>query len=115
MKLTQQTTEDRILAELGERLAARRLERDLTQEALAARAGIGLRTLQRLEKGAAAAQLSSFVRVCQALDLIEALDRLIPSPGPSPIALLKLEKGRRRRASRRAPPTPTQGDWSWAE
>ena len=40
-----------LCAELGARLAKIRLSRNITQEALAREAGIGVRTLRRLEAG----------------------------------------------------------------
>jgi hypothetical protein len=50
-------------------------------------------------EGGEPVRLVSFVRVLRALDLLDALDRLVPEPLPSPIELLKLHGRRRRRAS----------------
>lgn len=114
MKIETSTTTDAALAELGARLARLRISRDLTQKDLAKRAGIGLRTLQRLETGAAAAQLSSLVKVCQALGLADRLEQLAPEESFSPIAVHEKAGKRRQRASgRRKPPTPAK--WEWAE
>ena len=44
-------TDSRILAELGERLARYRLNRNLTQDQLAREAGVSKRTIVRLEDG----------------------------------------------------------------
>jgi DNA-binding XRE family transcriptional regulator len=52
-----------LLQELGQRIARLRLERNLSQSQLAEQAGISKRTLERLEAGAAATQLSLFLRV----------------------------------------------------
>ena len=97
MKITSQTSDQSILVELGERIAQTRLERNLSQAAVAAEAGIGVATLERLESGRAT-RLDTFVRVLRALGLVEALDHLVPAPLASPIEQLKLQGRRRRRA-----------------
>jgi transcriptional regulator with XRE-family HTH domain len=106
---------DPLLVDLGARIAATRLARNMTQAQLAMAAGLGLRTLQRLEQGAAATQLSGFLRVCGVLGLLDRIDALIPDPAPSPIDQLRLQKSRRQRASgdtaHPAPGVP----WSWGD
>ena len=99
MNITKHTTDEAVLRELGERLNQLRLEQNLTQAQLAGQAGVSKRTVERLESGAVATQLSGFIRVCRALNLIERFDRLIPETAPSPIAQLKLRGRKRRRAS----------------
>lgn len=103
-----------LLQELGQRIARLRLERNLSQAQLAEQAGISKRTLERLEAGAAATQLSLFLRVLRQLDLLERLDLLLPEPQPSPIALLERQEGRRKRASRR-PQSKPEAPWSWGQ
>ncbi len=122
MKITNEATDQAIFQELGARLAKVRLEKNLTQAQLAAEAGISKRTLERLEAGAVAAQLSALVRVCRALDLLSNLDALLPDTGPGPIALLKMGGRMRRRASpaNRTPnarnePPPSAGTWTWGK
>ncbi|WP_295430737.1 helix-turn-helix transcriptional regulator [uncultured Thiodictyon sp.] len=120
MKITAQLTDTAILRELGARLAATRLERNLTQAALAEQAGVSKRTLERLESGEVATQLSGFVRVCRALDLAERLDLLVPEPVPSPLAQMKLQGRQRQRASgKRAAGTRGAADgpgtWTWGQ
>jgi transcriptional regulator with XRE-family HTH domain len=110
-----QITDDRILEEIGERIARVRLARNLTQEQLAEQAGLGLRTVQRLELGAAATQLSGFIRVCRVLGLIDRLENLIPEEPASPIALLKQQGHKRKRASGRKPAAPALKKWTWGE
>ena len=62
MKITGLLTDDAVLAELGARIAARRLELQLTQAAVAEQAGIAKRTLERIEAGQTS-QLTTLVRV----------------------------------------------------
>lgn len=103
-----------LLSELGTRLARQRLHADLTQAELAARAGIGLRTLQRLESGEVAAQLSVFLRVCRELGLLQRLDAFLPDASPGPIEQLERQGASRQRASGRVAESAT-GAWTWAD
>jgi len=93
MKIIKQATDEAILAELGGRLAKIRLDRNLTQAELATQAGVSKRTVERLETGAVATQLSGFIRVCRVLEVIERFELLVPEPVPSPVAQLKLAGG----------------------
>lgn len=108
-------SDEGLLKLLGERLARLRLAKNLTQEQLAEQAGIGVRTLQRLEQGEAATQLSGFVRVCRALGLTERFDALIPELPASPIELLKLQGRQRQRATGRKLATQARKKWTWGE
>ena len=77
MRIDQSMTDDAVLAELGQRVAAWRLDRGLTQQQLAFRIGIGRATLQRLESGASV-QLPSLVKLLRALDTLDGLDAVVP-------------------------------------
>lgn len=92
-------TDEAFLTQLGGRLARLRLSKNLTQQQLAEQAGLGLRTVQRLELGAAATQLSGFVRICRVLGLMDRLAGLVPEQTASPMELLKLQSRQRQRAS----------------
>ncbi|MEI7730725.1 MAG: helix-turn-helix transcriptional regulator [Verrucomicrobiota bacterium] len=115
MNITSQLTDEVILQTLGQRLTGARLERNLTQAALAEQAGVSKRTVERLESGEVATQLSGFVRVCRALGLVERFDTLVPEPIPSPIAQLKLQGRKRQRASRKKTGPGTVKNWTWGE
>ena len=104
-----------VLEEIGRRLEAIRLGRNQTQAQLARQAGVSKRTIERLESGAVAVQLSGFVRVCRALELLDGLDAFLPEPLISPIALLKLRGRSRRRASGRPTPAPSTKTWTWGD
>jgi hypothetical protein len=82
---------------------------------MAERSGLGLRTIQRLEQGAAATQLSGFVRVCRTLGLMDRLDQILAEPPPSPLDQLRLNERKRRRASGRRAPAPQGDKWTWGE
>jgi transcriptional regulator with XRE-family HTH domain len=113
VKITSSLTDDAVQQELGDRLASARLNQNLSQAHLAARAGVSKRTVERLEAGSVATQLSAFIRICRALGLLDAFDALIPAAAPSPMTLMTARGRTRRRASAVAstPSTP----WRWGD
>ena len=115
MPIQRLMSDEALLHEIGQRIARLRLERNLSQAQLAEQAGISKRTLERLESGAAATQLSLFLRVLRQLDLLERLEQLLPEPQPSPLALLEQQQqATRKRASRRRIAKPATS-WSWGQ
>ena len=115
MKITKQATDAVVLAEVGQRLARWRLDKNLTQVQLAEQAGVSKSTVQRLESGDVSPQLSGFIRVCRVLDLIERFDLLVPEPVPSPVEHLKLGGKRRKRASIPKALIPSLKKWQWGD
>lgn len=115
MKIQSNITSEALLKLIGERLTRLRLSKNLTQKKLAEQAGLGLRTVQRLELGLAATQLSGFVQVCQVLGLVERFDVLIPEEQASPIAQLKLQGRKRQRSRSRKTATGAIKKWTWGE
>ena len=112
---TPSATDAALLADLGRRIARQRLAREWTQADLAREAGVGKRTLERIEAGGSA-QLVNLVRLFRALDLLPVLDQLLPDPGPRPMELLKLSGKTRQRAPGRRRKQPPAGEpWSWGD
>jgi transcriptional regulator with XRE-family HTH domain len=108
-------TDDAVLRELGARLARVRLGRNLTQRDVADTAGVERKAVLRIEAGEPV-KLVSLVRVLRALDLLAALDQLVPEPAPSPIELLELRGRARRRASgERATRSRATDPWRWGD
>jgi len=103
------------LSELGRRLARVRLERNLTQAQLAEQAGVSKSTVERLESGSVATQLSGFIRVCRVLDVIERFEMLVPEPVLSPIEQLRLGGRKRRRASATRRVKASSKKWQWGD
>jgi transcriptional regulator with XRE-family HTH domain len=112
MHIESLNTDEAILSEMGRRLARARLDRNLSQKQLAAQAGVGKATLERLEAGLPS-KLPTLIRVLRALDLLEGLDELVPAhAGPSPVDLAKRGRERRRAApARSGPRTPEGRPW----
>ena len=115
MKIASNITDEALLKLIGKRLARLRLTKNLTQGQLAEQVGLGLRTVQRLELGAAATQLSGFVRVCRVLGLVERFDALIPEEAVSPMAQLKQQGRKRQRATGKKAVEGTPKKWTWGE
>jgi len=114
MDINDLASDDAVLTELGERLTRRRLDLQLTQADVAEQAGIGKRTLERMEAGHSA-QLSSFIRVLRALDALPGLDRLIPQAQARPMELLKGKGKTRQRASGSRAHSSQDEPWSWED
>ncbi len=115
MKIDKLLTDETLLRELGARIAQHRVDRNITQAAAAREAGVGKRTLERLENGDTV-QLTSFLRVLRVLDLLEGLEVVIPEPTPSPYQIMKMGK-RRQRASKEKPLSDIVAEpkepWTW--
>ncbi|MFO1076593.1 MAG: helix-turn-helix transcriptional regulator [Planctomycetota bacterium] len=101
MKIDRLTPSSVVLSELGRRLAMVRKQQGLSQEQLAAAAGVGVATLRRIEDGRDST-LGSWVRLLVALQMDGAIDGLLPEELRSPLAEVK---GRRRRAPKPGPST----------
>jgi transcriptional regulator with XRE-family HTH domain len=113
MRLTELQSDDVILAEIGARIASRRIEMHLTQADLAEQAGIGKRTVERLENGGST-QMSTLIRIFRVLKLLPNLDTMIPEPGINPLDMVKLKRKSRKRASRVHKEGATT-KWEWKE
>lgn len=113
MKIEELLSDETILLELGERLAQRRLELELTQAELAEQAGVSKRTVERIEAGATT-QLSTLIRILRILELLDRLENLVPVSGPRPLDLLKLKGKERQRAPRGKKSAPDE-PWKWGD
>ena len=78
-------SDSRIIMEIGERLRALRLRKNITQSELAERALIAIGTVKSLEQGKG--KLSSLVAVLRELDSLQQLDQFIPTESISPLQL----------------------------
>lgn len=72
-----------------------RVSKDLDQVSTAERAGISEKALRNLESGRGST-IETFLRVLKALDSLDGLDLLAPTPTVSPLALLRNSKPRQR-------------------
>mgnify|MGYP001826125424 FL=1 len=111
MNIENDMSDTAALEVLGQRIARYRLNRNMTQGALAGEAGVSLPTVQRLE-GGHSTQATNLIRVLRALQLLDNLDSLVPEPAISPLQQARMQGKTRQRASSprsRKPATP----WTW--
>lgn len=121
MNLLDATTDQAVLEELGARLARRRVSLRLQQAELAERAGVGKRTVERIEAGESC-QLTSWVRVLRVLELLPALDALLPEESIRPMEMIRHHRKRmpkrvRKRADEIAPSNTNESrrEWRWGD
>ena len=100
-----------IEAELGKRIKALRLRRNITQQMLADATALSLNTIKALEAGRG--KLASLIPVLRELRALEHLDSFIPAPTVSPIQLAKLQGKKRQRASGERHKAPPKDDAEW--
>jgi putative transcriptional regulator len=87
-----------ILAELGSRIARERLNLNMTQSALAVKAGVARYLIIRLEAGHGCT-LENMIRILRGLGRLDQLDAFLPEPGLSPLQMVKLRGHARLRAA----------------
>jgi len=89
MKFNITATPQETVREIGRRLAALRIARNLTQAELAIRAGLSKRVVEKLETGAGRPSLEGFAQVCCALALQDRFEALLPEQSPSPADIFR--------------------------
>jgi putative transcriptional regulator len=102
-----------ILKELGARISRYRLNKNMTQEALAAEAGVSRSALQRAESGTSI-QLFKVVRVLRALNIADNLESFVPEPAASPLQQLKMN-GKIRQSARPSKKKDKKAEWNWSD
>lgn len=86
-----------IAGELGDRIKTARLNANLTQKALAKKAGVSLKAVTNSEKGKST--LESMIAILIALEITEQLNFFIPKQEISPVQLIELKGKERKRAA----------------
>ncbi len=114
MKFQDSQHDDAILQELGRRLAQVRIDLNLTQVELARRAGIGKRTLERLENGEVT-QTRTLIRILREMDLMERLDVLLPKSTLRPSRPIMKADALPKRASRKRSKMTSEKEWQWGD
>lgn len=113
MKNLDTKADEAILVEVGRRITRRRLAQQMTQAELAEQAGIGKRTLERVEAGMTA-QFSTIIRIFRVLGLLPKLDQMLAEPPVRPLEAAARKGKARQRASGQSKPK-SEAPWSWDE
>jgi transcriptional regulator with XRE-family HTH domain len=100
-----------IAHELGARIKALRLRRNITQQELAEATTLSLNTIKSLESGSG--KLASVIAVLRELGALDAIDNFIPEPSISPLQLARMQGRQRERATgkRRKPKSKGESEW----
>jgi transcriptional regulator with XRE-family HTH domain len=102
------------LKELGSRIQATRLSRNISLNELSEKAGIGIITLHRMEHGQPS-QTINLLKVLSALDMSANLNNLVPELSASPLAQAKLKPTMRKKAAAPRSTKPKASKWTWGE
>jgi transcriptional regulator with XRE-family HTH domain len=97
--------------EIGRRIKALRLRKNITQKELAEATTLSLNTIKALESGSG--KLSTVIAVLRELGALDQIDSFIPEPSVSPLQLAKMHGRQRERASGRRRKQPAEDDAEW--
>jgi transcriptional regulator with XRE-family HTH domain len=101
---------DRALAEqIGAFIKHHRMEQNKTQDVLANAACISRSTLSLLERGETVT-LATLIQILRVLDQLNVMDAFTVQQTIGPLVLAKMEKDKRKRASRKKEDTPNETD-----
>ena len=100
-----------IEAEIGARIRALRLRRNVTQQALAEAAGLSETAIKGLESGRG--RLSTLIAVLRELSALDHLDQFIPEITVSPLQLARRRGKERKRASGRRSSRKHDSEDAW--
>jgi transcriptional regulator with XRE-family HTH domain len=90
-----------ILAELGMRLRAARIERNDTMEVFAQRLGVSVGTVRAMERGAQTVQVGAWLNALWILNQLDSITHVLERKESLLDRFRAQEKRRRQRASRR--------------
>ncbi|MFZ4797992.1 MAG: helix-turn-helix domain-containing protein [Bacteroidia bacterium] len=91
-------SDNAIVQQIGAFVKHHRMEQNKTQDILANAAGISRSTLSLLERGETVT-LATLIQVLRVLDVLHIMDAFVIQQAISPLALAKIEKDKRKRAS----------------
>ena len=98
-----------IIKEIGKRIKRQRINISLTQQELADKTGVSLRTICNVENGRDT-KLSVIISVLRALNILSNIDLLIEEETIRPSDYLKLNKPRERVVNKKG---DVNNGWSW--
>lgn len=96
-------SDQNIMAVLGARFRAARLNKNLSAVELAERAGITSRTITNIETGKKSASTATLISLLRALGQLDELNNFMPEPPPKAASMIKQAKLAGRRRQRASP------------
>ena len=103
-------TDSVIVAHVGEFVKHHRLEQNQTQEILSRAAGISRSTLSLLERWKTVT-IATLIQVLRVLNQLQVMDTFVVQKSISPLALAKMEKEKRKKASNRSIKDSEEPNW----
>ena len=116
--ISEHSSNQHIMAEIGSRFAAARINMDISQTELSDRSGVSPKTIGHLENGRKSTGLLNMIAIMRALNLIHEMEHFMPKPPPSAKSFI-VERGKvkvRKRASSNS--NQREGDaaeWKWGD
>lgn len=101
-----------ILKELGQRVKDIRIRKSLTQGALALKAGVSPKTIERLENGENI-NIEGFLNVLRVLNSIQNIELLMTEQVLSPEMIFNNQKKRQRASSKQK--RENKSSWKWGD
>lgn len=114
MKIEAQTSPEAVITELGARIAHRRIELGMSQAEMAKQAGVGKRTIERIEAGEDT-QLTTLIRLLRILELTDRVDLLIPEAKVTPMERLKQQQQPPRQRATSKQKAKAKEPWKWGD
>ena len=104
-------TDSAIETEIGARIKALRLRRNITQQALADASGLSVTAIKGIESGGG--RISTMVAVLRELSALDQLENFIPRITVSPLQLARRKGKQVKRASRSRRPQKNDDEDAW--
>ena len=114
MKIDYYSSTEEILLEIGRRTKAARIAMSETQQDLAERANLSVKTISNLETGKDVS-FSTIIEVLRMLGQLPALDLLIPDQSLRPSRIAAFEKPRERARRKTDVLRETGAVWKWGD
>ena len=116
--ISEHSSNQHIMAEIGSRFSAARINMDISQAELSDRSGVSPKTIGHLENGRKSTGLLNMIAIMRALNLIHEIEHFMPKPPPS--AKSFIAEGGKVKVRKRASSNSNQrqggaSKWKWGD
>jgi transcriptional regulator with XRE-family HTH domain len=112
MRIDYYSSTNDVLAEIGRRIKAERIEMSLTQEEMAERVNVSARTISNTENGKDVS-FSTVIDILRAMGKLQSLDVLLPETQIRPSQIMAIGKPRERVKKNKKPSAASE--WKWGD